>query len=71
MFIDLAGTRPYFNRLIKFFIVLGVLFLLLAAYFWAIADFSPFIREASLAIASAIVGSMLYDMFKETYNIYK
>jgi len=70
MFDFLKGTRPYFMRLLSFYILLGVCFCILTFYFWVIRDSPPFVRDASLAISSAIVGSILYDAFKKTHDIY-
>lgn len=70
MFDFLKGSRPYFMRFLFFYVLLAVCFCLLTVYFWFIRDSPPFVRDASLAISSAIIGSFLYDAFKKTHDIF-
>ncbi len=70
MFDFLKGTRPYFKKILFFYFLIGVVLFALAFIFWIIRDYPPFFRDALLAISSAILGSALWEAFKEAHDIY-
>jgi hypothetical protein len=56
------------KKILVFYVILIALTFLLAGLLYLIKDTSPYLRDATLVMAGAIVGSMIYDAFKATFG---
>jgi hypothetical protein len=62
-------TLSPIKRIFIFYGILIVLTLLLATFFWITRDSPQYVRDSTLVIGGAVIGNLIYDVFKVTFDI--
>jgi hypothetical protein len=68
MTVTWSGIKDYFRKLVGFYIVLLVVFGVMAFAIWYLADQPSYMRDAAVALVSAIAGGLIYDVYKSIFK---
>ena len=61
--VNCSGIKEYFRKLVGFYIVLLVVFGVMAFSIWYLADQPTYMRDAAVALIAAIAGGLIYDIY--------
>jgi hypothetical protein len=65
--IDWKNVKITLKRLLKFYLFIGIMFILLSLFILWVSGDPPWMREAAISVVSAIIGSACYSVFERTF----